>query len=118
MTKAFDEYKKNLLRVDKGYKRTVETETGILQNLDDALGELAMIRRVHEDLRLLCMDRLKTCEELELNRWAERGKSKLLLLEDDASRVRKSVCHKLGIREIFLANSISWQPSSLSNRVR
>lgn len=59
--------------------------------LDDALGELAMIRRVHEDMRLTCLERLSNRSELD--RWAERSEIKLRRLEDDATRVRKSVSY-------------------------
>lgn len=81
-------------RVDRHYKGSVQKETETLLRLDDALGELAMIRRVREDLRLICVDRLNN--KSDLDRWAERSESKLRRLENDASRVRESVCYHSG----------------------
>lgn len=63
--------------------------------LDDILNELAMIRRVQEDARLVCMDVYydTTLDNLTSNSWAERGRSKVKRLENDASRVRQAVSH-------------------------
>lgn len=91
--KAFNEYKNGLGQVDKAFEASVREETEILLNIDDILGELAMIRRVKEDLRLVCMDYVDNKSDvMPVDRWAERSKSKLEHLEADASRVWKSVC--------------------------
>lgn len=53
-----------------------------------------MIRRVYEDARLVCLDSIfeDTSNANSLvNAWAERGRSKLKRLENEAFRVRKSV---------------------------
>lgn len=77
--------------MDRHYKGSVAEETDTLLRLDDALGELAMIRRVHEDLCLICLEQLNNRSELD--RWAERSEIKLRRLEGDATRIRESVSY-------------------------
>lgn len=92
VTDFYDRFKGALGKVDKSFEDSVEEETQSLLHLDDILSEIAMIRRVQEDIRLVCMDCCDYRSDiLPLDRWAERSKSKLKRLEDDASRIRKSV---------------------------
>lgn len=70
-------------------------QAGILRELDDILDELAMIRRVQEDMRLVCLDYFESrphgLKVKHVDGWAQRGKSKLKRLEHDATMIRKSV---------------------------
>lgn len=51
-----------------------------------------MIRRVQEDIRVTCKDYCDNRhDDFKVNDWAERGKTKLQRLQDDAARVRQSV---------------------------
>lgn len=91
VTTAFEQYKTTLGEVDRTYKKSIEDETETLQRLDDILSELAMVRRVQEDTRLVCLDYFRGDKSATVEAWAKRGRSKLKRLEEDAVRVRRSV---------------------------
>lgn len=94
----YSSYVAALGKVDKSFKDSITRETEVLLHLDDILSELAMIRRVQEDIRFVSTDWWDSEHDIDdipvipVNRWAERGDSKLKRLEDDASRARQSVC--------------------------
>lgn len=93
MTTSCREYERTLGQVDATYKESVMKETRILERLDDILNEIAMVRRVQEDARLVCLDNwFDNPENYSLvDSWVERGRSKLRRLENEALRVRESV---------------------------
>lgn len=91
MTEFYEGFKKSLGKVDKKYfEVSVKDETETLRRLDDILDELAMMRRVQEDIRLVYMD-VYDQKAAIADRLVERGRSKLNRLEGDALRVRQSV---------------------------
>lgn len=73
----------------------MKNQAKILRELDDILDELAMIRRVQEDMRLVCLDYFESrppgSKKPQVDGWAQRGKSKRKRLEHDATMIRKSV---------------------------
>lgn len=74
----------------KYFDVSVKQETGTLRLLDIILDEVAMMRRVQGDIRLVYMDVYREDDAI-VDRLVERGKSKLIRLEGDALRVIKSV---------------------------
>lgn len=91
MTNFYDGFKESLGKVGKKYfDVSVKKETETLRRLDDILDELAMMRRVQEDIRLVYMD-VYDETAAKVDRLVERGRSKLNRLEGDALRVRQSV---------------------------
>lgn len=80
-------------RLVANFQKSIEKETECLRNIDDILSELAMIRRVQEDMRIVCVDMFldESSDKSAADRWAEQGRSKRERLENDAYRVRQSV---------------------------
>ena len=91
VTGFYNEFKESLGKIDKEYfEHSIRVETDTLVRLDDILDELAMIRRVQEDIRLVFLD-VYDFDASVADRLVERGRSKLNRLEADALRVRESV---------------------------
>lgn len=91
MTSFYNEFKDSLGKIDKKYfEHSIRVETDTLVRLDDILDELAMIRRVQEDIRLVFLD-VYDFDAVVADRLVERGRSKLNRLQGDALRVRESV---------------------------
>lgn len=89
------EYQMTQGRINEIYKESHRKETEILLRIDGIIKQLAMIRRVQEDCRLVCLDSVfdntAHSNHLVVNSWAEQGRSKLKRLENEALMVRDSV---------------------------
>lgn len=96
---SYDSYLSALGEIEKSYKESIQKETKVLRELDDILSELAMIRRVQEELRSVAMDWwedryadiVDDTQFLPIDRWTLQGKNTLKGLEGDAERARQSV---------------------------
>lgn len=76
-------------KLAKGYRVFIQKETDTLRNIDDILSELAMIKRIQEDIRIVCLECLGVNAVVDC--WIKSANTKRQLLENDASRVRQSV---------------------------
>jgi hypothetical protein len=105
VTRCYSQYQDILGRVESNFAKAVEKETSYLVMIDDILDEISMIKRVAEsqDQVLLQIEQLKERKEQsgstdENTPWHGFKKpfrdqcNDLERLEDDAKRVRKSVC--------------------------
>ncbi|KAH8753035.1 hypothetical protein F5883DRAFT_200042 [Diaporthe sp. PMI_573] len=99
VTGFYNEFKESLGKIDKEYfEHSIRVETDTLVRLDDILDELAMIRRVQEDIRLVFLD-VYDFDAAVADRLVARGRSKLNRLEADALRVRESLVTLLGLQQ-------------------
>lgn len=116
VAKAYASYKHSLGDTAKNFKKAISRETDHLLTIDDILDELSMIRRVHGERTSICRDLL---ERLRLHdqplvvevrdrveQLTQKQRTKLIRLEEDAQRIRKSVRQLARTLPICIADSV------------